>query len=228
MMSPDELKTLGEDIRANGFAHQCVFWTPDSDYRKWSEADCLQRFKRGEFYLLDGRNRVAALASLGYLDGWPDRDWPPWPPAHDAYDPITLGPDTDPYRFILSANLHRRHLTAAQKQNLIAAELKAQPEKSNRAIANRSMSITRRSALSASGWHRLGRYPGWTRRWERTARLASPHHAPRLLRRPDAATRAGHTLPARDAATGAAWCGQRPPAAEWQSGVNPHRRPRRA
>ena len=135
MMSPDELKTLGEDIRANGFAHQCVFWTPDSDYRKWSEAECLQRFKRGEFYLLDGRNRVAALASLGYLDGWPDRDWPPWPPAHDAYDPITLGPDTDPYRFILSANLHRRHLTAAQKQNLIAAELKAQPEKSNRVIA---------------------------------------------------------------------------------------------
>ena len=135
MMSPDELKTLGEDIRANGFAHQCVFWTPDSDYRKWSEAECLRRFKRGEFYLLDGRNRVAALASLGYLDGWPDRDWPPWPPAHDAYDPITLGPDTDPYRFILSANLHRRHLTAAQKQNLIAAELKAQPEKSNRVIA---------------------------------------------------------------------------------------------
>ena len=135
MMSPDELKTLGEDIRANGLAHQVAFWTPDSDYRNWSEADCLQRFKRGEFYLLDGRNRVAALASLGYLDGWPDRSWPPWPPAHDAYDPITLGPYTDPYRYLLSANLHRRHLIAAQKQNLIAAELRAQPEKSNRVIA---------------------------------------------------------------------------------------------
>jgi hypothetical protein len=132
MMGADELKTLGEDIRANGFAHQCVFWTPDSDYRNWSEAECLQRFKRGEFYLLDGRNRVAALASLDYLDGWPDRIWPP---ALDAYDPVLLGPDTDPRRFILSSNLHRRHLTAAPKRDRIAVVLKAQPEKSNRAIA---------------------------------------------------------------------------------------------
>ena len=135
MMSPDELKTLGEDIRANGFAHQCVFWTPDSDYRKWSEPECLQRFKRGEFYLLDGRNRVAALASLGHLENWPDRSWPPWPPARDVYGPVFLGPDTDPRCFILSSNLHRRHLTAAPKRDRIAVMLKAQPDKSNRAIA---------------------------------------------------------------------------------------------
>jgi hypothetical protein len=32
MMSPDELKTLGEDIKANGLAHQIVLWTPDSNY----------------------------------------------------------------------------------------------------------------------------------------------------------------------------------------------------
>ena len=188
MMSPDELKTLGEDIRANGFAHQCVFWTPDSDYRKWSEADCLQRFKRGEFYLLDGRNRVAALASLGYLDGWPDRDWPPWPPACDAYDPITLGPDTDPYRFILSANLHRRHLTAAQKQDLIAAELKAQPEKSNRAIAkqinvdHKTVGAVRDKLVSTGEIPRLAKTVGA----DGKARVASPRST--ATSRADAAT----------------------------------------
>ena len=64
MMPPDELKALGEDIKANGLTHQIVLWTPDSDYWKWSEADCIRKLKRGEFYLLDGRNRVAALVSL--------------------------------------------------------------------------------------------------------------------------------------------------------------------
>jgi len=135
MMSPAELKALGEDIKANGFAHQIVLWTPDSDYWKWNEADCRQKFKRGEFYLLDGRNRVAALVSLGYLDGWPDIIWPP---AFDVYAPIILGPDVDPYEYVLSANVHRRHLTAEQKRELIVAVLKAQPSKSNRTIARQT------------------------------------------------------------------------------------------
>ena len=37
--------------------------------------------------------------------------------------------------FIVSANIHRRHLTAEQKRDLIAALLKATPEKSDRQIA---------------------------------------------------------------------------------------------
>ena len=40
--------------------------------------------------------------------------------------------ETDPYAYVLSANVHRRHLTAEQKRELIAKVLKAQPEKSNR------------------------------------------------------------------------------------------------
>jgi hypothetical protein len=41
----------------------------------------------------------------------------------------------DPYALALSYNVHRRHLTAEQKRDLIAKLLKAKPEASNLAIA---------------------------------------------------------------------------------------------
>jgi hypothetical protein len=42
---------------------------------------------------------------------------------------------SDPYAYVVSANLHRRHLDAEAKREVIAALVKAQPEKSNRQIA---------------------------------------------------------------------------------------------
>ena len=44
----------------------------------------------------------------------------------------------DPYAYVISANVHRRHLTAEQKREIIAAVLKAQPSKSNRTIAKQT------------------------------------------------------------------------------------------
>jgi len=41
----------------------------------------------------------------------------------------------DPVAYVISKNVHRRHLTAEQKRELIAKLLKAAPEKSNRQIA---------------------------------------------------------------------------------------------
>jgi hypothetical protein len=52
------------------------------------------------------------------------------------YRPITtVAPPADPYEFVISANIHRRHLTAEQKRELIAKLLKAKPEVSDRQIA---------------------------------------------------------------------------------------------
>ena len=44
----------------------------------------------------------------------------------------------DPYAFVLSVNAHRRHLTTEQKRDLIAAVMKAPPDKSNRTIAKQT------------------------------------------------------------------------------------------
>ena len=44
-------------------------------------------------------------------------------------------PCTDPYTYVISANIQRRHLTSEQKRELIEKLLKAKPEQSNNQIA---------------------------------------------------------------------------------------------
>jgi len=44
MMSPEELRALGEDIKKNGLQHPVVVWTESSD-------------GKAKEYLLDGRNK---------------------------------------------------------------------------------------------------------------------------------------------------------------------------
>jgi hypothetical protein len=71
--------------------------------------------KTGE--LLDGRNRLAAC-EIAEVE-----------PSRYCY------PGDDPVGFVLAANVHRRHLTAEQKRDLIAKVLKLDPKKSDRQIA---------------------------------------------------------------------------------------------
>jgi len=72
--------------------------------------------------ILDGRNRYrACLAAYGKF---------PRVRSLDIDDLID-----DPAAYVVSANIHRRHLTAEQKRELVEKLLKATPEKSDRQIA---------------------------------------------------------------------------------------------
>jgi DNA-binding CsgD family transcriptional regulator len=108
-MSADQLNDLAEDIKENGLVSPVAVWQADPD---------------SPLQLLDGRNRLDAFeiaTSPGRMD-----------PLEIAK---TLDSSVDPYAYVMSANLKRRHLTTKQKRELIAKLLRAQPEKSNRQIA---------------------------------------------------------------------------------------------
>jgi hypothetical protein len=70
--------------------------------------------------ILDGRNRYRACIEAGV-------------------EPTCAAPfsgnHADAIDFVISANIHRRHLTPGQKRELIARRLKANPEMSDRSIA---------------------------------------------------------------------------------------------
>ena len=127
LMSPDELKVLGEDIKKNGLRTPIVLTTVTSGYSD-----------DGRDHLLDGRNRLDAMERVGFvlvkkgkLDphlGWED-DVTLLPPR-----PCSV-PENEAYMAAVSLNIHRRHLTAEQKRDLIGKLIKATPEKSNRQIA---------------------------------------------------------------------------------------------
>ena len=78
----------------------------------------LHPIVRYEKLTLDGRNRERACELAGVEPNYFDRD--------DIADPIA---------YVISANIKRRHLTSAQKRDLIAKLLEADPTKSNRRIA---------------------------------------------------------------------------------------------
>ena len=133
-MSDDELRELAADIKAHGLKQPIVTWSPGY------VGDGVKDRPR---YVLDGISRLDAmeLAGLplvsdeGELTGARfDQLW-----EKDRVCSTASGrqikPDTDPYAYVISANIRRRHLTAEQKRELIAKLIKATPEKSDRAIA---------------------------------------------------------------------------------------------
>jgi hypothetical protein len=129
LMSESELRELGEDIKANGLRASIVLYKDK---------------------LLDGRNRLDAMELVGIKFGFMAEQTRPTKNKFfylhacdgsgilDGDAAIIDHFDGDPYNFVLSANLHRRHLTSEQKRELIAAVLKARPGESNRKIAKQT------------------------------------------------------------------------------------------
>ena len=144
-MSSDELRELGRDIRKNGLRSSIALWQSD---------------KGASALLLDGISRLDAVEvelvrpvrvvprTYRLRTRWSletDEDGESVPVINligEARNTtaeqqifILLGREVDPWAYVISANLHRRHLTAEQKRDLIAKLIKATPEKSDRQIA---------------------------------------------------------------------------------------------
>lgn len=107
LLPPDKLRAMADDIKKpGGLRLSAVFWRRPSD---------------GEPELLDGRNRLDALELLGEkitLDN------------NLIFDEVPS--DIDAVAYIVSVNIHRRHLTAEERQNLLIELIARAPAKSDR------------------------------------------------------------------------------------------------
>jgi hypothetical protein len=120
MMSEAELRDLGKDIKKNGLKYPII---------KWTGSD-------GKQYLLDGRNRLDAMELVGIQTVDDDGDLALNASCcRSGFKGSYEYPIRDPYEFVISANIHRRHLTSEQRRELIGKLLKEDPSKSDRAIA---------------------------------------------------------------------------------------------
>jgi hypothetical protein len=112
-MTDTELKELGVDIGANGLQIGVI----------------IRLDENGREELLDGVSRLDAMVLAGIevvKDGEFNRDQV----LHQF-----VGGNVDPYHFVLSVNLHRRHLTNEQKTELIGKLLDLKSGASDRQIA---------------------------------------------------------------------------------------------
>jgi DNA-binding Lrp family transcriptional regulator len=121
LLEGTEFDALVADIKANGLREKIDLY---------------------EGKIVDGRNRYRALQRLGIdpiaAEDFGDNYFRKAIYAH------TIGGEIAPHErnnddsvraYVISKNIHRRHLTAEQKRDLVAKLLKATPEKSNRQIA---------------------------------------------------------------------------------------------
>ena len=110
MMSDEKLAQLGEDIKLNGLASPITVAekpVPDENGNRRVNG-------RGEIYIVDGRNRLDALEMIG-TDFISRRRYVPL-----KVDYKLVGYD-DATTYVISANIHRRHLTKQRQADLIVA-----------------------------------------------------------------------------------------------------------
>jgi hypothetical protein len=126
-LSEDELWTLGEDIRKHGLQNLITLWVP-ADYHPVCGAKDF-----AQVYLLDGRNRLDACEAVGLavIEDGQLAEFVRYEYRFEQGDYRR----SDPYEFVISANLHRRHLTAEHRQKLCEDYIRLHASQSDRAIA---------------------------------------------------------------------------------------------
>lgn len=157
MMSDAELDELARDIEENGLQQPIILFRDNSE---------AVNGHTGPFptYLLDGRNRLAALGRLGITDPREAKSGHIVDSRVRILEAVQEGftlsggkssrttwtPAVNPTTFVLSANVRRRHLSTAQKRDAIAAYLEAEPTASDRKIA-RELGVDNKTVANVRG-----------------------------------------------------------------------------
>jgi hypothetical protein len=110
MLPLDEFEAFKGDIKQHGLRQPLLLWGETSD---------------SELVLLDGRNRLLALDVLKIELPSLEEGLGKWFQIETGGDPVSI---------VVSLNLARRHLTSAQKREVIAKLLKLSPERSDRQL----------------------------------------------------------------------------------------------
>ena len=95
--------------------------------------------------LLDGRNRLAAMELVGI------------PPEDFRWLKIDAG--VNPYDYVVGANIHRRHLNATQRKELLITLIAKHPERSNRRIGKAAGVDGKTVAAARAEGEKVGRIP---------------------------------------------------------------------
>jgi ParB-like chromosome segregation protein Spo0J len=122
-MSQEELRELGNDIARHGLRTPVTLWSNSDDDEPYEA-------------LLDGRNRLDAAEQAGLLSV---DDHGELRLRHSSGDYVPISKsysrEDDPFAFVISMNIHRRHLKPEKRQEILIALIARQPERSNRQIA---------------------------------------------------------------------------------------------
>jgi ParB-like chromosome segregation protein Spo0J len=129
--------------------------------------------------ILDGRNRYRACKLIG-------REIKAWEVFHLN--------GKDPLAYVLSQNLHRRHLTPEQRRKVVEAVLKQNPRQSNRRVADQTKADHKTVGTVRKEMERRGEIPHVDKRADSKGRQqpAAKAPGPAADRRKYEARRAAH------------------------------------
>jgi hypothetical protein len=181
-LPPDQLRALGEDIKANGLRETIKFVryhrsAGQYDSRRGEDGDT-------DLILIDGRNRLDAMELVG--------ESVPTTVEEIEYhisdfEEIEVKNDEEIVRYIISANIRRRHLSGKDQDRIIGELLKLDPYKSDRQIGRETNVDHKKVGAVRHQMEDVGEIPHVERRIDTKGRqqLARPRQPAAPLRPPE-------------------------------------------